>query len=299
MASGSKKVIYAALIGNGLIAIAKYVGTFLTGSSAMLTEGIHSTVDTGNQLLLLLGIKRSKVPASDQHPFGHGKEVYFWCFAVAILIFGVGAGISIYEGIHSLMDPHPVTDVLINYIILGLAIIFEGFAWAYAFKAFQKSKNSSSYLESVRTEKDPVTFVVLFEDTAAMLGLIVAMAGIWLADTTGILIFDGIASITIGVILAVTATWLAYETKGLLIGESADPEIVSGIEKMGRSYEEIKAVNEVLTVHMGPNYILVNASVNFSDTISAEQLEKVIEELTREIENTYPLVKKVFIEAEE
>jgi len=299
MASGSKKVIFAALIGNALIAVSKFVGSFITGSSAMLSEGIHSTVDTGNQLLLLLGLKRAKKPPTDQHPFGYGKEVYFWSFAVAILIFGVGAGISVYEGIHSLMDPHPVSDPLVNYIILGCAIIFEAVAWYMAWKAFQKSKAYDSYIKSVQTEKDPTTFVVLFEDTAALLGLIVALIGIFLAETTGILLFDGIASIIIGLILGLTATWLAYETKGLLIGESADPKIVQGIERMVQHYDEIKEVNEVLTLHMGPKYILVTVSANFKDNLGTDHVEEVVNQLTTEINNAYPLVKKVFIEAEE
>ncbi len=299
MASGSKKAIIAALIGNSLIAIAKYIGAFITGSSAMLSEGIHSTVDTGNQLLLMLGLKRAKKPPTDEHPFGYGKEVYFWSFAVAILIFGVGAGISIYEGIHSLLNPHPVSDVLTNYIILGLAIIFEATVWYIALKQFRKSKSHSSYIKSVQTDKDPTTYVVLFEDTAALLGLIVALVGIWLSETTGIIIFDGIASIIIGVILGITATWLAYETKSLLIGESADPEIVAGIEKMCHSYEEIKTVNEVLTVHMGPKYILLTTGVNFKDNLDADSMEHIIEQITNDVKERYPLVKKVFIEAEE
>ncbi len=299
MAKGSKKAIIAALIGNGLIAIAKYIGAFITGSSAMLSEGIHSTVDTGNQLLLMLGLKRSKKPPTKEHPFGHGKEVYFWSFAVAILIFGVGAGISIYEGIHSLMDPHPIDNVLTSYIVLSIAIVFEAVVWYIALKNFQESKSHSSYIKSVRTEKDPTAFVVLFEDTAALAGLIAAVLGIWLAETTGILAFDGIASITIGLILGFTAAWLAYETKGLLIGESAEPEVVAGIETIVKSYDEIKNVNEVLTIHMGPKYILVTASVNCMEDLKAARLEEMIDEITRQITEKYPLVKKVFIEAGE
>ena len=299
MAASSKKVIYAALIGNGLIAITKFVASVFTGSSAMMSEGIHSTVDTGNQLLLLLGLKKAKKPADKEFPFGHGKEIYFWSFIVAIMIFAVGAGISIYEGIHSLMDPHPVKNPFINYIVLGLAMIFEGFAWYFAWKEFDKARGARGYYEAVRKEKNPTLFVVLFEDSAAMLGLIVAFVGIALSQYTGLLIFDGIASIVIGLILGVTAAWLAYETKGLLIGESADPNIVTGITNLANNYNFISGVNEVLTMHMGPNYILLNLSVNLKDAMDVSNVEENISTLTSRIKKEYPLVKRVFIEAEE
>ena len=299
MASGSKKVIFAALIGNGLIAISKFVGSALTGSAAMLSEGIHSVVDTGNQLLLLLGLRRAKKPADEEYPFGHGKEIYFWSFVVAISIFAVGSGISIYEGIHSLMDPHPITNPTINYIILGLAICFEGGAWYFAWKEFSEIKGDRNFFKEVRHSKDPTTFVVLFEDTAALLGLVVAMLGIWLGQITGIHIFDGIASIIIGIILGITATWLAYETKGLLIGESTEPEIVQGITDMVTDSERIKSVNETLTMHMGPEYILVNLSVDYYDETNAEEIEQSTAKLTKKIKEKFPRVKRVFIEAEE
>ena len=299
MASGSKKVIFAALIGNGLIAVSKFVGATLTGSAAMLSEGIHSVVDTGNQLLLLLGLRRAKKPADAEFPFGHGKEIYFWSFVVAISIFAVGSGISIYEGIHSLMDPHPITNPMINYIILGLAICFEGGAWYFAWKEFSQIKGTTGFFRAVRGSKDPTTFVVLFEDSAALLGLFVAILGIWLGQVTGIHIFDGIASVIIGIILGVTAFWLAYETKGLLIGESTEPEIVQGITDMATDYDEIQVVNETLTMHMGPEYILVNLSVDFVDSMNAEQIEKAIAQLTKEIKSSFPRVKRIFVEAEE
>lgn len=299
MASSNKKVIYAALIGNGLIAITKFIASVITGSSAMLSEGIHSSVDTGNQLLLLLGLKKSKKPADKHYPFGHGKEVYFWSFVVAIMIFAVGAGISIYEGIHSLMDPHPVENPMVNYIVLGLAMIFEAFAWYFAWREFNRARGERGYYEAVRKEKNPTTFVVLFEDTAAMLGLIVAFVGIAIGQWTGLHIFDGIASIVIGIILGVTAAWLAYETKGLLIGESADPEIVAGISQIASKHSAITGVNEVLTMHMGPNFILLNLSVDFKDSLQISNIEDDISVLTKQIKDEFPLVKRVFVEAED
>ena len=226
MATGSKKVIIAALIGNSLIAITKFFAAFMTGSSAMMSEGIHSLVDTGNQILLLHGIKQSTKPADENFPFGHGKEIYFWSFIVAILIFALGGGISIYEGIQNLLHPSEMKNPMINYIVLGLAMIFEGGAWAFALREFSRAKGKWGYIEAVQRAKDPSIFVVLFEDSAAMLGLLVAFVGIALAQYTGFLYFDGIASIIIGLILIGTAIWLAYETKGLLIGESANLDVV-------------------------------------------------------------------------
>ncbi|MBD3615662.1 MAG: cation diffusion facilitator family transporter [Gracilimonas sp.] len=298
MASGSKKVIYAALIGNSLISVTKFIAASISGSSAMMSEGIHSVVDTGNQLLLLLGLKKAQKPADTQFPFGHGKEVYFWSFAVAIIIFGVGAGISIYEGIHSLQDPHEISNPMINYIVLGLAMIFESFAWYFAWKEFKRTKGSQSYYKAVRRQKDPITFVVLFEDSAAMLGLIVAFLGVYLSQVTGLLIFDGIASITIGIVLGGTAIWLAHETKGLLIGESADLEIVDGIKSMTDNVNSIQTVNEVLTLHMGPEYILVTINADFHSIINSDKIESDTATLSAKIKEAYPRVKRVFIEAE-
>ena len=298
MATGSKKVIYAALIGNGLIAITKFIAASITGSSAMLSEGIHSLVDTGNQVLLLNGLKRSQKPPDKDFPFGYGKEIYFWSFIVAILIFALGAGISIYEGILHILHPKPMTTPFINYIVIGFALIFEGFAWYFAFKEFTKSKGKWSYITAVQKAKDPSIFVVLFEDSAALLGLVVAFLGIFLGQVTGIVYFDGAASIVIGLILAGTAIWLAYETKGLLIGESANESKVKGIRELASSLDNVLHVNEVLTLHMGPEFILVNISIEFMDETNADEIEQTIEELDREIKRSFPLVKRVFVEAE-
>jgi len=298
MKSSSRKVIYAALIGNSLIAVTKFFAAMMTGSSAMLSEGIHSVVDTGNQVLLLYGLKRSERPADKNFPFGHGKEVYFWSFVVAILIFAVGAGISIYEGIHHILNPSPIKSPGMNYIVIALAMVFEGGAWYLAFRAFSRTKGRRGYIEAIRLGKDPSIFVVLFEDSAAMLGLAVAFIGIWLSQLTGSPYFDGLASIIIGLILGGTAIWLAYETKSLLIGESADEEVVRGVSELAKSFKEIVYVNEVLTMHMGPSFILVNLSVDFNDHVSSKVVEDVIAGLDREIKQKFPLVKRVFVEAE-
>ncbi|UCE88083.1 MAG: cation transporter [Pseudomonadota bacterium] len=298
MAGSSKKVIYAALIGNSLIAVTKFTAAAFTGSSAMLSEGIHSLVDTGNQVLLLHGIRKSKQPADARFPFGHGKEVYFWSFVVAILIFAVGAGVSLYEGIHRVIDPRPIQNPVVNYVVLGLAMVFEGFAWFFAWTEFTKAKGKWGFIEAVQRGKDPSMFVVLFEDSAAMLGLLVALVGIALAQATGLLWFDGAASIVIGLILGGTAVWLAYETKGLLIGESANRHVVEQIRQIASAHGAVNSVNEVLTMHMGPEFILVNLSVDFADNLNAGEIERVIAHMDREIKQVLPNVKRVFVEAE-
>lgn len=296
--SSSTKVILAALAGNTLIAITKFAAAFFTGSSAMLSEGIHSLVDTGNQVLLLYGLHRAKRPADEQFPFGHGKEVYFWSFVVAILIFAVGSGVSIYEGIHTIRDPMPIQFINITYIVLGASFLFEGGAWYFALREFSRAKGKWGYIEAVQRGKDPSMFVVLFEDSAAMLGLLVAMTGIALTQITGELIFDGIASVIIGLILGGTAIWLAVETKGLLIGESANRKVVQGIREITQASPSIEHVNEVLTMHMGPDFILTTISVEFRDDIVADAIEIAIANLDQQIKAKYPNVKKVYVEAE-
>lgn len=298
MSSGSKKVIYAALAGNALISITKFVAAGITGSSAMLSEGIHSLVDTGNQVLLLHGLKQAAKPADENFPFGHGKEIYFWSFIVAILIFALGGGISIYEGIKHLAHPEVIKNPLINYVVLSLAMLFEGAAWFFALKEFRKAKGKWGYIEAVQRGKDPSIFVVLFEDSAAMLGLMVAFAGVALSQYTGILIFDSIASIMIGLILIGTAIWLAYETKSLLIGESANKPIIKGIREILQAEQSIEHVNEVLTMHMGPDFILANISVDFEDSRTAGEIETVIAKIDLSIKQQFPQIKRIFIEAE-
>ena len=297
-ASSSKKVIFAALAGNTLIAITKFIASYITGSSAMLSEGIHSLVDTGNQGLLLYGMKQADKPASEEFPFGHGKEIYFWSFVVAIMVFALGSGVSLYGGIKHVIHPSELENPLVNYIVLGLAILFEGASFIYALKEFKEVKGQLTYFEALKQGKDPSIFVVLFEDGAALLGLLVALIGIFLAELTGIVIFDGIASIVIGVILAITATLLARETKGLLIGESADPEIVKAIKTMVDQIDPIERTNEVLTMHMGPNYILVNVSADFAPDASSDDVEGSIAELDKRIKKRFPNVKRIFVEAE-
>jgi len=296
MASGSRKVIFAALAGNALIAVTKFAAASYTGSSAMLSEAIHSLVDTGNQGLLLYGMKAAARPADNRHPFGYGMELYFWAFVVAILIFGLGAGISFYEGITKIADPHPVTSPIVNYIVLTVAIGFESVAWTIAFKEFRKIKGSNSYFQSVRHSKDPALFTVLFEDSAAMAGLLVALAGIAAAQYLDMPWLDGAASIGIGLILAFTAAFLAYECKGLLIGESAKPAVTSGIRDMAMATGSVDGINELRTMHMGPEDVLLALSLDMRDDLNAGTVETTISALEAAIKARYPEVRRVFIE---
>lgn len=298
MAGGSKKVIYAALAGNGLIAITKFGAAAYTGSSAMLSEGIHSLVDTGNQGLLLYGLARSKKPADAKHPFGYGAELYFWAFVVAIIIFAVGAGVSIYEGIHKIQNPHPIEDPYINYIVLAAAMIFEAFAWWIAFKEFRAVKGNRTYLQAVRDSKDPALFTVLFEDTAAMLGLVVAFVGLAIAQYFDIVWMDGAASVVIGLILAGTAWLLAYETKGLLIGEAASQDMVERVRTLALATPGVIAMNELRTLHRGPEDVLLAVSVDFEDTLTAGAVEEAIYRLEVAVKRDYPVVTRIFIEVQ-
>jgi cation diffusion facilitator family transporter len=294
----SRKVIFAALIGNSLIAVSKFAAAAYTGSSAMLSEAIHSVVDSGNQLLLLYGIRRAARPADREHPFGYGMELYFWTFIVAILIFGVGAGVSIYEGVAKIRSPGVIQNVAVNYFVLALAAVFEAGAWWVAYKAFQARRGQLGLMEAVRRSKDPTVFTVLFEDTAAMLGIVAAFLGIWLAQALEMPVLDGVASVVIGAILAATAALLAYESKGLLIGESAARRVVDGINAIVSVDNRVKNTNEVLTMHFGPNDVLLNLSLDFKDDISANDVEAAISELERKIKSTYPEVTRLFIEAQ-
>lgn len=298
MASGSKKVIYAALAGNALIAVCKFVGASLTGSSAMLSEGIHSVVDTGNQGLLLYGMKKADRPADEKHPFGYGAELYFWAFVVAILIFAIGSGISIYEGVSKILHPHAMSDPSINYIILALAMLFEGAAWYVAYREFNVARGSRSLIQAVRDSKDPTIFTVLFEDTAALLGLVVAFIGIFLAQYLNMPSLDGVASIAIGIILAITAGLLAFETKGLLIGESASPELVEAIKELIKDVKGVDRLNEIRTLHRGPNDVLLALSIDFENDMTVGVVEDEIYKLELAIKAQYPVVKRIFIEVQ-
>jgi len=298
MAAESKTAIFAAIGGNLAIAIMKFAAAAFTGSSAMLSEGIHSLVDTGNGGLLLLGIHKSKQPADATHPFGYGKELYFWSLIVAVLIFGVGGGISIYEGITHLIHPSPLEDPFWSYVVLGLAVVFESIVFVIAFRAFQALKGEDENIwQAIKSSKDPTTFTVLFEDAAALLGLIVAFAGIFLAHYFNNPYLDGAASILIGVILASVAVFLAYESKGLLIGEGADPETLENIRKLAEAAAGVEKVINPLTMYFGPRTIWLTVDIEFDKKLSAMEVEEAVDCLEKNIRSQYPDIKHIYIEA--
>jgi cation diffusion facilitator family transporter len=298
MGSESTKVIYAAIAANLGIAVTKFVAAALTGSSAMMSEGIHSLVDTGNGGLMLLGVHRSRKPADDQHPFGYGKELYFWTLIVAIVIFAVGGGISAYEGLLHILHPAHLENPTWNYAVLGLSLVFESYSFSVAFKAFQSAKGELTIWQSIETSKDPTTYTVLFEDSAALLGLIVAFAGVFFSYRLDIPYFDGAASILIGAILAVVAVLLAYESKGLLVGEAVDPETLKNIRQVAEADPRVEAVKNALTMHFGPRTILLAMDLQFRKDLSAAEVEESVDRLEEAIRGHHRDIKHIFIESE-
>jgi len=308
--ASSKKAIYAAIIGNFSIAVTKFLGAAVSGSSAMLAEGIHSLVDTGNGGLLLLGIRRSKRPPDEQHPYGYGKSLYFYALIVAVLIFGLGGGISLYEGILHTLDPGhggptsatvfgiTISGLTLNSIVLIAAIVFEAGAFRTAWQAFNKVRGDQGLIEAIRSSKDPTTFTVLFEDSAAMAGLVVALVSVHLTEALQMPIIDGIGSIVIGLILCGVASFLVWESKKLLLGESADPKMRNGIRELARADEDVDDVVRMMTLHMGPNALVLNMDLTFSDTLDAESMPAAIDRIERKIREDYPEVRFIFLEAE-
>lgn len=299
MAAGqSTRVVVIAFAGNALIAVSKLVASAITGSSAMFAEGVHSIVDSGNQLLLLYGMKRAVRPADDRHPFGYGKEVYFWSFVVAILLFSIGAGVSMYHGIEKILHPHPVENPLINFIVIGLAVVFEGYALHAAVKEMNARRGDEGVMSWIKRSKDAPLVVVLLEDTGALIGLLIAGLALLGALVFDMPVLDGVASVLIGILLALAAVVLAIETKGLLIGEAADPEVQKGIEIILANDNRILAINEILTMHMGPEDVFCALSVDFRDDESSIDVESSISDLEATIKARFPQIKRVFIEAQ-
>lgn len=297
MAAESKTAIIAAILGNLAIAITKFVAAGVSGSSAMLSEGIHSLVDTGNGALLLLGLRMSRRAPDRLHPFGYGKELYFWSFIVAIMVFALGGGMSIYEGIKHLAHPKELTNPTINYIVLGAAIVFEGISWSIAYRVFLREKGTKRTWSVVHDTKDPTTVVVLFEDTAALLGLVVAFLGVFFGHLLHNPYLDPAASVVIGIILAGVAVLLAIESKGLLVGESADPEVVRSILDIAQRHPAVELAREPMTLHLGPDDVLLNLSVRFRRDLDAEGVERAIDEIEAAVRSEHPGIHRIFIEA--
>ena len=294
----SKTAIFAAIIGNLLIAVTKFIAAAFTGSSAMLSEGIHSVVDTGNGLLMLYGLHKSAKPPDKAHPFGHGRELYFWSFVVAISIFAVGGGVSIYEGVSHLRHPVEIENPFWNYVVLGFSVVFEGISWIFGWKAFSKSKKGKSVFEAIHVSKDPTNFTVLLEDSTALVGLIIAFFGVFLGHEFNMPYFDGIASILIGVLLCLVALLLGYETKGLLIGESVDPETIAGVRQIAEAEPTVEKAVKVLTIHFGPSEVLLTLELKFVKGISATDLRVAIRRIELAVREKFPEITRVYYEAE-
>ena len=295
MPSPSKRVIYAALIGNLLVAATKFAAAAITGSSAMLSEAVHSLVDTGNEVLLLHGLRRAARPADQAHPFGHGREVYFWSFVVALSVFALGSGVSLYEGIHHVREPVPITRPVVNYVVLALALVFEGASWRVAFKEFRGEKGQQTFLEAARRSKDPTTFMVLFEDSAAVLGLVIALAGTLAAELLDRPVLDGVASIAIGILLALVAAFLARESKGLLIGEPAQSEVSDAICAIVTAQPGIERANGLFTVHVGPRQVVAGITVDFRDDLTARQVEDIVARVEARVRQAHPEIVSLLI----
>ena len=295
MASASHKVVYVALGGNLMIAIAKFVAAGLSGSSAMLSEGVHSLVDTVNEVLLLYGLHRAGKPPDRSHPFGYGRELYFWSFIVALLVLAAGAGVSFYEGVMHIRQPEPIERPLINYLVVAVSLLFEGTSWFVALREFRARKGRLGYFEAFRLSKDPSTFTVLLEDSAALLGLLIALAGVVGAQAFDEPALDGVASLGIAGVLASFALLLARETKGLLIGEPAHPRVSGSILAIAAADPGVHAANGVLTVQMGPNQVVATLSAEFEDALTTPQIEACINRIEAQAKTIHPELLSLFI----
>ena len=291
----STRTLVVALAANLGIAVSKFVAAAITGSSAMLTEGVHSVVDSTNQLLLMWGRRQAKRPPDKLHPFGYGRELYFWSFVVAVLVFSLGAGVSVYEGILHIGHPEAPVSPLIAYVVLLVAFLLEGWSTVEAFGDFKKAKGNLSWFRAIRQSKDPPAFIVLLENGAAMAGIIAAAIGLLLTELTGNPLFDGAASIVIGIILGFTAMLLAHESKGLLIGESADPVLVEDLRKLACDQSGVVGVGHVLTLHSSPDQITVMMNVDFRDDMLAGEVERIVCCVEEEARERWPAVRRLFV----
>jgi cation diffusion facilitator family transporter len=296
----SKQAVYAALLGNVLVAATKTVAALWTGSSAMTSEAIHSFVDSGNEILLLYGQHRASRPPDAEHPLGHGRELYFWSFIVALLIFAIGSGVSLYQGIAHIRQPEPIQDPWINYLVLAIALLFEGGSWVISVKQFRSTTARGrlglyDFYEAFRKSKDPPSFMVLFEDTAALLGIVLAAAGTFAATHWGMPQLDGVASVLIGCVLGATAIVLARESKSLLVGESASGELAKSIMDIAARNPAVLRVNGMLTAQLAPDQILVALSLEFSDNLRVPELEERVIEIERSIRAQHGEVIALFV----
>jgi cation diffusion facilitator family transporter len=295
--ASSKLAIYAAIAANVAIAATKLTVAGITGSSAMLSEGIHSSVDSFNGALLLVGIHLSQRPATPEHPFGHGKELYFWSLIVAVLIFGLGGGISFYEGVQHMRDPEPLHDPGWNYAVLGAAAVFEGISFAIALRQFRRMAGGTPFLAFAHRSKDPSTCTVLAEDSAALVGLAIAAAGIALSHWLDMPVLDGAASLLIGILLAGVASLLAWQSRGLLIGEGIRPETARELRSIALAQPCVRNVGRVLSMYVGPDDALVTMDLDFDAGTETVDAALAMAEVERQVRERFPMIRRLFIES--
>lgn len=293
----SKVSIYAAIAANVAIAVTKFVVAGITGSSAMLSEGVHSAVDTFNGVLLLVGLRLSQRPATPEHPFGHGKELYFWSLIVAVFIFGLGGGVSFYEGVQHIRHPEAMHDPMWNYVVLALAAVFEGWSFTIALRQFLKRKGDVPFWEALHRSKDPTTYTVLAEDSAALVGLLVAAIGIGASHALNKPELDGVASLLIGLLLAGVAVALIRESRGLLIGEGVRPETARAIRGIALAQPKVRDVGRVLSMYVGPDDVLVTMDLDFDEGTAASEAAAAIALVERQVRDRFPMIKRLFIES--
>ncbi|MCC3153779.1 cation diffusion facilitator family transporter [Hymenobacter sp. BT770] len=296
-ASSSKFAIYGAIGANIAIAVSKFVAAYFTGSSAMLSEGIHSLVDSGNGFLILLGVHQSGKAPDRRHPFGRSKELYFWALIVAVLVFSVGGGMSFYEGIEHLKHPAPLSDPTWNYWVLGISLVFEGISCFLAFKAFNADRGDEGFWQTLRRSKDPAVFAILLEDLAALVGLVIALAGVYLGHLLGNPYFDGVASIGIGTLLVGVAMFLIYKTKALLVGIGADDETLLDLERIVHAQPAVQHMRVPLTMYLGPADVILALDIEFENRLTADEVEHAVHALQNAIRAEHPEFKRIFIEA--
>jgi cation diffusion facilitator family transporter len=291
----SRNVIYAAIVGNLLVAASKFTAAAVTGGSAMLSEGVHSVVDTGNSILLLYGMDRANRPPDDSHPLGYGREIYFWSFIVAVLVFALGAGVSLYEGISHILNPQPIQYPVVNYAVFAASAVFDGTTWLIALWSFKDGRRYREIPRAIHDSKDPPSFINLFEDSVALIGLLIAVGGTYFSVRYSLPWIDGLASIMVGLVLATAALLLAIETKGLLIGEPADPAIVKSIRDIAMQIDGVANANGIITVHLAPKQVVVALSLEFQDDLKTTDIEQKVTELEQRLKTAHPIVTAVFV----
>jgi len=296
--SESRSAIVVAILGNVAIAVTKFFAAFMTGSSAMISEGIHSFVDTGNGALMLLGLRQSQKPPDAEHPFGYGKELYFWSLIVSFGIFAVGCGMSVYEGLTHLFHPEPIRNAFWNYVVLGFAFLFEGISWMFGWRVFRVAKGRRGILQAIHESKDPSTFLVFLEDSAALTGLVIAAVGIFFGRLLNNPYVDGVASVLIGLLLGMISVFLARESKGLLIGEGVDNETLDRIRQLVEADADVDHVHRVLTMYFGPQEVLLTLEVKFHDELSAVGVREAVARLHRAVRQQHPEINRVFFGSE-